>query len=198
MPFVPKGWEIVVILVIVLIIFGPKNLPKLGKAIGNGIKGLRKGVESGKEKIDEKFEEVEETKAEEAKAEAAAAAEVVVESGEAPAKEEPAKEPATEAAPEEAADEAEPKGDADDAAEYIIREANNIPVTVGKKYVTLEYDASISAREAFAKLKTALAGRVNTDTEYTTFEGKPIILIGIFSSVTTGTPAGYDTAAGRP
>ncbi len=88
--------------------------------------------------------------------------------------------------------------DADDAAEYIIREANNIPVTVGKKYVTLEYDASISAREAFVKLKTALAGRVNTDTEYTTFEGKPIILIGIFSSVTTGTPAGYDTAAGRP
>ena len=48
------GLELVIILVIVLIIFGPKNLPKLGKAIGNGVRGLRKGVASGKEKIDEK------------------------------------------------------------------------------------------------------------------------------------------------
>lgn len=58
------GWiELVLILVVVLIIFGPKNLPKLGKAIGNGIKGLRKGVQSGKEKIDEKFDAVEDEKA---------------------------------------------------------------------------------------------------------------------------------------
>ena len=63
------GLELVIILVIVLIIFGPKNLPKLGKAIGNGIQSLRKGVESGKDKIDEKFEEVESEKAEAAKAE---------------------------------------------------------------------------------------------------------------------------------
>lgn len=39
--------ELVVILVIVLLIFGPKNLPKLGNAIGKGIKGLRKGMEDG-------------------------------------------------------------------------------------------------------------------------------------------------------
>ncbi|MDO4290596.1 MAG: twin-arginine translocase TatA/TatE family subunit [Eggerthellaceae bacterium] len=39
--------ELVVILIIVLLIFGPKNLPKLGNAIGKGIKGLRKGMEDG-------------------------------------------------------------------------------------------------------------------------------------------------------
>ena len=35
---------IIIILVIVLLIFGPKNLPKLGKAIGRGVKGLRDGL----------------------------------------------------------------------------------------------------------------------------------------------------------
>ena len=42
------GFELVIILVIVLIIFGPKNLPKLGKGIGKGLNGpATKGVESG-------------------------------------------------------------------------------------------------------------------------------------------------------
>ena len=71
------GWEFVIILVIVLIIFGPKQLPKLGKMFGKGAKSLREGIESGKEKIDEKFEAVETEKAEVAeakKAEATAAA----------------------------------------------------------------------------------------------------------------------------
>ena len=58
------GLELVIILVIVLIIFGPKQLPKLGKMFGKGVGNLRKGVESGKEKIDEKFQEVEAEKAE--------------------------------------------------------------------------------------------------------------------------------------
>ena len=60
------GFEFVIILIVVLLIFGPKNIPKLGKALGKGLSGLRKGVESGKEKIDEKFDEVEEEKAAEA------------------------------------------------------------------------------------------------------------------------------------
>ena len=34
-------WELVVILVIVLVIFGPGKLPKLGKALGDAIKGFR-------------------------------------------------------------------------------------------------------------------------------------------------------------
>jgi sec-independent protein translocase protein TatA len=40
--------ELIVILVVVLLIFGPKNLPKLGSAIGKSVKNLRDGLDSGK------------------------------------------------------------------------------------------------------------------------------------------------------
>ena len=40
--------ELIVILVVVLLIFGPKNLPKLGSALGRSIKGLREGLGSRK------------------------------------------------------------------------------------------------------------------------------------------------------
>ena len=46
--------ELVVILVVVLLIFGPKNLPKLGKAFGSTVKNIREGMEG-----DDKAEEVE-------------------------------------------------------------------------------------------------------------------------------------------
>jgi sec-independent protein translocase protein TatA len=36
--------ELLIILVIVLLIFGPKKLPQLGKAIGRTITGFRKGM----------------------------------------------------------------------------------------------------------------------------------------------------------
>ncbi len=47
--------EIIIILVFVLIIFGPKNLPKLGSAIGKAVKNLREGLGS-KKNIDKKDE----------------------------------------------------------------------------------------------------------------------------------------------
>ena len=34
-------FEIAIILIVILIIFGPKNLPKLGTAIGKAVKNLR-------------------------------------------------------------------------------------------------------------------------------------------------------------
>ena len=40
--------ELLIILVVVLLILGPKNLPKLGSAIGKSMKGLREGLGSGK------------------------------------------------------------------------------------------------------------------------------------------------------
>lgn len=40
--------EIIIILVVVLIIFGPKNLPKLGTAIGKAVKNLREGLGGNK------------------------------------------------------------------------------------------------------------------------------------------------------
>ncbi len=49
--------ELAIILVVVLLIFGPKNLPKLGSAIGKGVKSLREGI--GGDKDDAKEEVVE-------------------------------------------------------------------------------------------------------------------------------------------
>ncbi len=45
--------EIVIILVIVLVIFGPKNLPKIGSALGKTVKNVREGMEEGKDEKDE-------------------------------------------------------------------------------------------------------------------------------------------------
>lgn len=56
----PKGFEWIVILVVALLIFGPKNLPKLGKSLGKTVKNLREGM-SG-EDAGEVVEESEEDK----------------------------------------------------------------------------------------------------------------------------------------
>ena len=68
--------EIIIILVVVLLIFGPKNLPKLGKAIGRSVKSLRDGMDGEKD-------EVKAAKSEPEKSEPAAA-EVVADAVEAP------------------------------------------------------------------------------------------------------------------
>lgn len=39
-------FELIVILVVVLVIFGPKNLPKLGKSLGKTVKGIREGMDA--------------------------------------------------------------------------------------------------------------------------------------------------------
>ena len=39
---VPGAWELILLLVIVLIIFGPGKLPDIGNAIGKGIREFRK------------------------------------------------------------------------------------------------------------------------------------------------------------
>jgi sec-independent protein translocase protein TatA len=45
----PGPLEIVIILVIVLIIFGPKRLPDLGRSLGNGMREFKDSV-TGKDK----------------------------------------------------------------------------------------------------------------------------------------------------
>lgn len=37
--------ELMVILLVVLVLFGPKNLPKLGKTLGETVKNVREGME---------------------------------------------------------------------------------------------------------------------------------------------------------
>jgi TatA/E family protein of Tat protein translocase len=48
--FEPQG--LLIILVIVLLIFGPKNLPKLGKSLGSTMKAVRDGMD-GKAEVEE-------------------------------------------------------------------------------------------------------------------------------------------------
>lgn len=55
--------EIIIILVVILIIFGPKNLPKLGTAIGKTVKNLREGLGGGKKKAEEAAQQAEEAQA---------------------------------------------------------------------------------------------------------------------------------------
>ena len=40
----PSIWQILIVVVIVLFIFGPKRIPGLGKSLGEAIKGFRKGI----------------------------------------------------------------------------------------------------------------------------------------------------------
>ena len=47
--------EFIIVLIIVLVIFGPKNLPKLGKMFGKTMNNFKKGME------DEDAEQSEET-----------------------------------------------------------------------------------------------------------------------------------------
>ena len=50
--------ELLIILVVALLIFGPKNLPKLGKMFGRTITGFKKGMEDeeGSDDSEEKTE----------------------------------------------------------------------------------------------------------------------------------------------
>lgn len=45
--------ELLIILVVILLIFGPKNLPKLGSALGKTVKNLREGMGAGEKEVEE-------------------------------------------------------------------------------------------------------------------------------------------------
>lgn len=45
--------ELLIVLLIVLIIFGPTQLPKLTKTIGESLKGFKKGMEDEEKKPEE-------------------------------------------------------------------------------------------------------------------------------------------------
>ncbi len=46
--------ELVIVLVIILVLFGPKQLPKIGRALGGGIKEFKDGMKTG---LDEEEDE---------------------------------------------------------------------------------------------------------------------------------------------
>ena len=50
--FGPVGWnELVVILIIVLVIFGPKRLPELAEAMGKSIRKFKEASREAKEEV---------------------------------------------------------------------------------------------------------------------------------------------------
>jgi sec-independent protein translocase protein TatA len=51
----PGPLEIIIVLVIVLVIFGPKRLPDLGKSLGRGMREFKDSV-TGKDKEQEQLE----------------------------------------------------------------------------------------------------------------------------------------------
>ena len=76
----PKGFEWVVILIVALLIFGPKNLPKLGKSLGSTVKNIREGMEGddsseAKEEVSDEDKEIAELEAKLAAAKAKKAGE---------------------------------------------------------------------------------------------------------------------------
>ena len=46
-------WQIVLIVLVVLLLFGGKKVPELMKGLGKGISEFKKGKEEGKEKLKE-------------------------------------------------------------------------------------------------------------------------------------------------
>ncbi|WP_424952114.1 Sec-independent protein translocase subunit TatA/TatB [Deinococcus sp.] len=44
--------EIMIILVVALLVFGPKKLPDLGRSLGNGIREFRKGTQGLKAELE--------------------------------------------------------------------------------------------------------------------------------------------------
>jgi len=53
--------EIIVILILTLILFGPKKLPELGRFLGSGLRELRKYSNAAMDVVNEKEEEKEKT-----------------------------------------------------------------------------------------------------------------------------------------
>jgi len=53
-------WEIAIVVVVVLLIFGPRKLPELGSSLGKSIRGFRKGMKGGEDEQDQTIAEAQE------------------------------------------------------------------------------------------------------------------------------------------
>jgi sec-independent protein translocase protein TatA len=62
---IPGGWELLLIVGVVLLLFGGKKIPELAKGLGKGIKDFKQAVNEDDEPVTEKAKEIE-AKAEQA------------------------------------------------------------------------------------------------------------------------------------
>ena len=115
------GFEFVIILIVILLIFGPKNLPKLGNAFGKTVSNLRAGMNEGKKKEVDEAAEGEEPQAAEVAGELAAEVEEAADGAQEAAEVAEAK--AEEAVAEADVQAEEAAGDIAEAAEGAVAEA---------------------------------------------------------------------------
>lgn len=87
-------WEIVIVVVIALLIFGPKKLPELGSSLGRSITGFKKGLKETGEEVKAAMKE---DVTAEAKIDAVAASTATADTAGAAARATPATEASTEA-----------------------------------------------------------------------------------------------------
>lgn len=52
-----QPWHLLLILIIALLLFGPKRLPEIGKGIGDGIRALKAGMKDQEGKAESKEED---------------------------------------------------------------------------------------------------------------------------------------------
>ena len=58
----PSIPQILIVLAIILIIFGPKKIPGIGKALGQAIRGFKKGITGESEEKDDQEKDEEDKK----------------------------------------------------------------------------------------------------------------------------------------
>jgi len=56
---IPGGWELVLIVGVVLLLFGGKKIPELAKGLGKGIKDFKQAVNEDDESVADKAKELE-------------------------------------------------------------------------------------------------------------------------------------------
>lgn len=53
----PSGWEWIIILIVVLLLFGGKKIPELMRGLGKGVKSFKDGIKEAKDEINKIDEE---------------------------------------------------------------------------------------------------------------------------------------------
>jgi sec-independent protein translocase protein TatA len=59
--WLPGGWEWLILLAIVLLVFGAKRLPELARSVGKSMNEFKKGMNESKQSADEVADDVKKT-----------------------------------------------------------------------------------------------------------------------------------------
>ncbi len=56
MPFGVSVWELLILLLVVLLVFGPKRLPEMGRQLGKGMREFKESITGNDDGDDERVE----------------------------------------------------------------------------------------------------------------------------------------------